>query len=198
MTSCNPPMNENNKKAFFLDRDGVLNLEDGYVRSWEEFSWLPEVVEALQLIKKNGYLIIVITNQSGIAKGLYTEDDVQEIHQKMNEFLLSHQVQIDDFYFCPHHPQGELQKYSFLCKCRKPLPGMISQAVEDHHIDFASSYLIGDSDRDIRAGQALGLKTVRVQSGHPWLEGDVQPTFIAKNLLNAVKIVLGLSDAAGG
>lgn len=191
-------MIEYNKKAFFLDRDGVLNQENGYVKCWEDFRWLPEVVEALQLIKEKGFLIIVITNQSGIAKGLYTEEDVQRIHQKMNEFLLGHQVQIDDFYFCPHHPQGVLQNYSFQCLCRKPLPGMISQAVEDHQIDLASSYLFGDSDRDIRAGQALGLKTVRVQSGHPWLEGDVQPTFIAKNLLIAVKTIFGLSDAAGG
>ncbi len=178
--------------AIFLDRDGVINQENGYVKSWQEFILLPRVIEAIQLINSSDYLAIVISNQSGIAKGLYQYVEVVEIHQKLNLHLSLHSAQIDAFYFCPHHPEG-INQFAINCSCRKSKNGMILQAAEDWNLNLQESFLIGDSERDIIAGKKSGCKTFRVKSGHPIHESDFTPDFMVNDLYEAVQKILKLS-----
>lgn len=179
-------------KAIFLDRDGVINQESGYIKSWKELKLLPRVVEALQLINQSEYVAIVITNQSGIARGLCTYEEVIQIHQKLNNHLLQSQAQIDAFYFCPHHPEG-INEYALVCTCRKPENDLILQAAKDLNIDLQSSYFIGDSERDIIAGKNSGCITYRVKSGHPIEISTNSSDFIVEDLFEAVQKILGLS-----
>ncbi len=180
------------KKAVFLDRDGVINQEKGYISRWEDFVLLPDVVEALQLLQAAGYLAIVITNQSGIAKGIYSEKDVQLIHEQFSKTLQLHNTKVDAFYYCPHHPEGTAADYSFVCSCRKPDNGMIVQAAQDFGISLKKSFLIGDSERDILAGKKSGCTTVGVKTGHGFSQAKVKPDYLADNLYGAVKIILSL------
>ena len=142
-------------RAVFLDRDGLINrkLENDYVKNWDEFCFLPGVFEAIKTIKEKGYLVIVVTNQRGIAKGLMTEKDLEEIHRRMLKELEKHDVRIDDIFYCPHDISDN-------CNCRKPKPGMLIQAKEEWDIDFAQSYIIGDSDSDIEAGKRVGCQGI--------------------------------------
>lgn len=142
------------KKAFFIDRDGVINSDKGhyYIYRKEDFVFNPDIEKALKQIKKTGYLIVLITNQGGVAKGEYTESDVKKVHAYMQENLQLFDADFDAIYYCPHHDSIEA------CECRKPKPGMIFQAVKDLSIQISQSYLIGDSIRDIEAGVAAGLK----------------------------------------
>lgn len=181
------------RRAVFLDRDGVINEEHGYITKWEEFKILPQVVESIQSLKDHGFVIVVITNQSGIAKGLYTEEDVRMIHQQFNHFLAQHATSVDGFYYCPHHPQGNIQEYSINCHCRKPENGMILQAAEDFNLNLEASYLIGDAERDILAGKKSGLTTIRVMTGHTVKTGDVLPNFLVEDMAEATQMILQLS-----
>ena len=142
-------------KTVFLDRDGVINrkLENDYVKSWDEFVFLPGVFEAIKAIKEKGYLVIVVTNQRGITRGFMTEKDLQEIHQKMQKELEKHGAQVDDIFYCPHNISDN-------CNCRKPEPGMLIEAQKKWNIDFAQSYIIGDSESDIEAGKRVGVQGI--------------------------------------
>ena len=151
-------------KAIFLDRDGVINrkamTEDDYVTSWEEMEILPGVAEAISLLNRSGFLVVVVTNQRAIAKGLITVAQLGAIHEQMCSYLATKGVKIDAVYYCPHelHPR---------CDCRKPEPGMLFDAARDHKIDLTRSWMIGDSEKDIEAGMRAGCKTVRVApDGH--------------------------------
>ena len=143
------------KKAVFLDRDGVINerIENGYVTNWKEFQFLPGVKEAIGSLKKQSFLIIIVTNQRGIARGLMTEEDLREIHRRMQKEL--GEENIDAIYFCPHNEDEG-------CECRKPKPGLFLTAQKKFKIDFSSSYIIGDSESDMEAGETLGLKRIFV------------------------------------
>lgn len=148
------------RRCVFLDRDGVINVkqpEGCYVESWEQFTFLPNVADWIQLFNVLGYLVIVVTNQRGIAKGLYTEDDLAEIHGRMVASLAERGARIDDVFFCPHD-NGQ-------CDCRKPSPGMIYAARERWQINLAGSIIIGDSDCDRDLAAACDLPFVRVQAG---------------------------------
>ncbi len=141
-------------KAVFIDRDGVINSDEGhyYVYRVEDFVFNPHVKDSLAALKQNGYLLIMITNQGGVAKGEYTEEDIQKVHQFMQNKLMESKANFDAIYYCPHHDSVAT------CDCRKPKPGMILQAIKDFDIDPKQSFLIGDSKRDIEAGNAAGLK----------------------------------------
>ena len=144
--------------AVFLDRDGVINVDHGYVSTWEQFEFLAGVPEALRELQDAGYLLIVVSNQSGIGRGYYSESDLHTLNQAIAEHLDSTLgVTLSGFYHCPHHPteaEGEFRKH---CECRKPAPGMIREAVLDHGIDVETSLLVGDKDSDIEAGRAAGV-----------------------------------------
>ena len=140
-------------QAIFFDRDGVLNEEVGYLHEVEKFKWIDGAREAIKFCNERGILAIVVTNQSGIARGFYTAAEVDAIHDFMQKNLAQIGAHIDAFYYCPHHPD-----FSGECSCRKPKPGLILRACEDFKIDPAQAILFGDSERDIKAAQAAQLR----------------------------------------
>ena len=144
--------------AVFLDRDGVINVDRGYVYTWEQFEFLPGVPKALRELQDAGYLLIVVSNQSGIGRGYYSDSDVDLLNQAVSEYLESIAgVRLAGFYHCPHHPTEAKNEYRRHCSCRKPAPGLIHRAVHDHAIDVKTSLLVGDKDSDIEAGRAAGV-----------------------------------------
>lgn len=145
-------------KAVFLDRDGVINVERGYTHRLEDFVILPDVVEVLQLLLKRGYLLVVVSNQSGVAKGLYTQEDVETVHQFMtNEFTKS-EIKLSEIYYCIHHPDVSR------CICRKPDSLFIEKALARFDIDPKQSFFIGDKDRDVEAAEKAGVKGILIEA----------------------------------
>ncbi|MDY7033933.1 MAG: D-glycero-beta-D-manno-heptose 1,7-bisphosphate 7-phosphatase [Thermodesulfobacteriota bacterium] len=153
------------RPAIILDRDGVINEKPPkaeYVRKWDEFKWVPGAKETIRLLRSAGYLIIVITNQAGIGRGIMTESDLSDIHRKMQGELTESGCSIDAIYYCPHD-------WDDGCDCRKPKPGMLFQAQRDHNVDLTKTYFIGDDSRDEQAGHAAGCKTILVSKERPLL-----------------------------
>ena len=148
------------RPAAFLDRDGVLNVDSGYVFRPDQLEWIAGVPEAVRLLNEAGYAVIVITNQSGIARGFYDEAAVKRLHAHMRDELVREGAHIDAFYYCPHHPEGTVKPYAVRCRCRKPGTGMLEQAVREWTIDRARSFLIGDKDIDMQAAAAFKIKGV--------------------------------------
>ena len=148
------------RPAAFLDRDGVLNEDRGYVHRWEDFAFLPGVIDALRRLQQKGYLLVVITNQSAVARGLCAEADVLALHERMRAFLHGQGIELAGIYYCPHHPQGSVARYTRACACRKPEPGMILRAAQEHGIDLARSLLVGDKLSDLEAGRAAGIPSL--------------------------------------
>ena len=157
------------QKAIFLDRDGTINKYVGFLRSAEEFELLPGVAEAIGKINRSGYLAIVVTNQPVIARGEVSWDKLQDIHNKMETLLGLDGVYLDGIYFCPHHPhmgyEGEVPELKFDCDCRKPKPGMLLKAAENFNVSLEDSWMIGDGENDVKAGQAAGCKTALIGEG---------------------------------
>lgn len=145
----------------FLDRDGVLNVDHGYVHRIEDLTWIDGAPEAVRLLNERGFRVVVITNQSGIARGHYDEDAVHRFHAHMQAFLKSRGARIDDFYFCPHHPEGTVAAYAIECACRKPGTGLLEQAERDVPVDHDRSFVIGDRDGDVEAAAAFGVRGVK-------------------------------------
>lgn len=156
----------NKQKAIFLDRDGTINKYVGFLREIEQFELLPNTSEAIKKINNSGYLAIVVTNQPVIARGEVTLEQLDQIHNKMETLLGKDGAYLDGIYFCPHHPhkgfEGEIPELKVECECRKPKPGMLLQAAKDFNIDLSKSWMIGDSDNDILAGENAGCSTARV------------------------------------
>lgn len=163
---------KNQQKAIFLDRDGTINKMQGFITKPEEFELLPGVAKAIKVINKSGYLAIVITNQPVIARGDCTFEQLQTIHNKMETELGKEGAFVDAIYVCPHHTDkgflGERPEYKRDCDCRKPKPGLLFQAARDFNIDLSQSYMIGDSDRDVKAGENAGVKeAIKVRENMP-------------------------------
>ena len=154
------------KKAIFLDRDGTLIQEVGYLRMLEDLRFTPRAAEALQIFASLGYLNIVITNQSAVARGLLSPKALNKIHQKLKSMAKEEDATIHDIFFCPHFPEGRVAPYNIECSCRKPKSGMLEQAVEKHHIDLQQSILIGDKICDLELGKNAGLRTILVLTGY--------------------------------
>ena len=156
----------NKQRAVFLDRDGTINRYVGFLRDIEQFELLPGVAEAIRRINASGYLAIVVTNQPVIARGEVTREQLREIHNKMETLLGREGAYVDALYYCPHHPDrgypGEVPELKIDCGCRKPRPGLLLRAAADYNIDLANSWMIGDSDSDVQAGQAAGCRTIRI------------------------------------
>lgn len=177
------------QKAVFLDRDGTINKEVGFLRHPEELELLPGAAEGIRKINRSGYLAIVITNQPVIARGEVTEKELKEIHNKLETLLGEEGAYLDAVYYCPHHPDkgfpGEIPELKIDCECRKPKPGLLYRAARDFNIDLSKSIMIGDSERDILAGKAANLRTVllcRDQRSAPDFEQDATASCLTEVL----------------
>ncbi len=145
------------RQAVFLDRDGVINLDRAYVSRWEDFEFVPGAVDAMRRLKAAGYALVVVTNQSGIARGYYSEAQYQALTAAMQQALADAGAAVDAVYHCPHHPKGQLAELAIDCDCRKPAPGMILRAAKDLNLSLADSVLVGDKRSDIEAARAAGV-----------------------------------------
>lgn len=156
------------RKACFLDRDGVVNVEVSYLHEPEKTVLENGIVDAVKAIHEHGYLAVVVTNQAGVARGMYREEDIFKVHEKIQELLALHGEKIDAFYYCPHHPE-----HTGACSCRKPAPGMLLKAAEELNIDLSASLMIGDRTSDVNAGKNANCKAsylVRTGYGETTLE----------------------------
>jgi D,D-heptose 1,7-bisphosphate phosphatase len=186
--------------AVFLDRDGTINEEVGYLDSLDKFKIIPCAYEAIRLINESGMKVVVISNQAGVARGLFTEDFVKITHEHLLATLRQKKAHIDNFYYCPHHPTEGIEPYRQNCNCRKPAPGMLLRAAQDLNIDLTRSYLVGDRFNDMEAGKKIGVRGVLVKTGfgQGLLQDDGpdvatpenKPDFIAADILEAVKWIL--------
>lgn len=187
--SCKHP-----KKAIFLDRDGVLNVEKSFISRPEELQLYDFTPDAVRRINEFGYLSVVVTNQSAIARNLCTIEELGTIHKKLETELGNKGAWLDAIYFCPHHPDKgfpeENPEYKIDCECRKPKTGMFIKAAEKFNIDFSGSFMIGDSERDIKAGIATGCVTIGVRTGYGIRKTRVMPDFFFENLKEAVDFIL--------
>lgn len=175
-------------KAVFIDRDGTINANVEYLDNPDNLQIYPRVAEGIKLLKKNGYKIIIVTNQSGIARGYFTEDTLEKIHQRMKNELSEKGASVDAIYYCPHHPDD-------LCDCRKPNTGLLDKAIKDFEIDISTSFIIGDRMLDVEAGKKIGLKTVLVpekkeQVAKEMKESRVKPDYLCDDFFTGVKWVL--------
>jgi len=176
-------------KAVFLDRDGTLNKDSiDYIKHLSEYEIFDFTPEALRILQKMGFKLVVITNQSVIARGMSSTKEVESIHNFLTNELKKHGVTLDGIYYCPHHPDDN-------CPCRKPETGNIEKAIKDHNIDPIRSYFIGDSKRDIEAGKKVGCKTIlvltgeRIKSPDETTNWNIKPDHVTKDLLEAAKLI---------
>lgn len=181
-------------KAVFIDRDGTINRDTHYIGDPDNFFMYEGVGEGVRRLKEEGYLIIVVTNQSGISRGYFTEEDLKRVHKKMEYEFKTFGVKLDGIYYCPHHPDDN-------CMCRKPNTGLFEKAIVVHDIDVTKSFMIGDKELDIVAGKKVGLKTILVPE-----EGNCEkminninnwlyiPDYVANNIFDAVEWLLCNSD----
>ena len=145
------------KRAVFLDRDGVINLDRAYVHRWEDFEFVPGALDAAARLAAAGWTLVVVTNQSGIARGYYTEDDYQALTRQMVDAFAARGVPVAAVYHCPHHPSGRVAALAVDCECRKPAPGMLLRAAREHGLSLPDSMMVGDKPSDIAAARAAGV-----------------------------------------
>jgi len=185
------------KPAVFIDRDGTINEQLGYINHLSRFVILPGVSEAVRLLNKNDWWAIIVSNQGGVARGYYPMELVDEIHAFLKSSLKEQGATIDGIFFCPHHPAGVLPEYNGECDCRKPRTGLIDKARQVFDIDMSSSYVVGDRHVDIELASRLNLKGVLVKTGYGLGEIEyiipqkrLKPHHVAEDLLDAVKWIL--------
>jgi D-glycero-D-manno-heptose 1,7-bisphosphate phosphatase len=174
------------KAAVFLDRDGVLNEDSSYVYRLEDLKVLPGVPEALAKLKQAGLTLIAVTNQSGVARGMFSLEDVKRFNEELGKQTGN---LIDAFYVCPHHPEGRIKEYATTCFCRKPGTDLIKRASTEHNLDLSQSYLVGDKQSDVDCGINAGLTTVLISGRYE--TGGAKPDFHAKNLKEGAELILG-------
>jgi D-glycero-D-manno-heptose 1,7-bisphosphate phosphatase len=179
-----------NNGAVFLDRDGTINEEMGYINHPDRFIIFPFVAESIKIFNEMGLKVIVVTNQSGVARGYFKESLVVELHETLQKKMQEQGAQIDSIYYCPHHPKEGRGKYKLNCNCRKPKPGMVLKAVDEYDIDVQKSYMIGDRYKDILFARNLNMKSALVLTGYGLGEytfdkekWKYQPDFVGENIL---------------
>jgi D,D-heptose 1,7-bisphosphate phosphatase len=189
-------------RVVFLDRDGTLCEEVGYLSSVEQMRLIPRSGEAVRLLNQKGYKVVVITNQAGVARGFFPEAVLEGLHAEMTRQLREEGAYLDGIYYCPHHPLDGFPPYRQECNCRKPATGLLERAAADLNLDLLSGYMIGDHFSDVECGQRVGAETVLLLTGHgqealakreSWPR---PPSFIATDLYEAVLWVLGKSEPA--
>ena len=190
------------KRAIFMDRDGTLSHEIGYVNHASRFRLFSYAVDAVRLVNRSDFLAVVVTNQAGVARGYFPESVIHEVHALMGEAITAGGARLDAVYFCPHHPSLGEPPYRQDCDCRKPRPGLLERAAREHEIDLARSYVIGDRYGDVQLAWKVGAKGVLVKSGYGLGElayhaptWPRQPDLVAEHLLEAVEnIVAGAAS----
>lgn len=185
------------RPVIFLDRDGTVTDEVGYINHISRAKIYPYAPEAIRLLKSTGLPVIIVTNQSGVGRGYFTEEIVNQVHRMVQDALQAAGTSVDAFYFCPHHPSAAIEKYRQQCGCRKPGTGMPEQAAEQFGIDLAASYVVGDTYRDMQMGFNIGARTILLMTGYGRGEYEYRrqswprmPDLIAENLLEAARLVL--------
>ena len=180
------------RRAIFLDKDGTLIHDVPYNVDPTRMRLLPGAVEGLRRLQRAGYLLIVVTNQSGVARGLFSERALGAVEQRLRALLARAGIPLADFYYCPHHPDGTVLEYAVECACRKPQPGLIARAVHEHGLDPGRSWLIGDILNDVQAGKLAGCRTILLDNGgeSEWLLNHRRlPDYVATDLREAAAIV---------
>jgi len=185
------------RAAIFLDRDGTICEEVGYVNHLSRSRLLPNSLEAIGLINQAGLLAVVTTNQSGVARGYFSQDLVEAVHAKLQASVTGAGARLDAIYYCPHHPTEGTPPWRAVCECRKPEPGMILRATREHGIDLSRSFVVGDSVADIEAGASAGVPGILVKTGygrglleHQRHRFKTEPVHTADDLLEAVRFIL--------
>lgn len=185
------------RPAVFIDRDGTISEEVGYVNHPSRFRLFPYSAEAIRILNDSGWLAIVVTNQAGVARGYFSEDVIRKIHQQLVSALHAESARLDAIYYCAHHPSVGEPPYRLDCDCRKPKPGLIEQAGRDFEIDMAASWIAGDRYSDVELARNAGLRSAFVLSGYGRGEWEYQsqgwkhrPDLVCENLLEAVKSIV--------
>lgn len=185
------------QSAVFIDRDGTISEEVGYVNHPSRFQLYPYSSPAIKLLNENGWLAILVTNQAGVARGYFSEDVVKQIHQRLEQELRDESARLDAIYYCVHHPTVGEAPYRLDCDCRKPKAGLITRASSDFEIDLASSWMVGDRYSDVELARNAGLQSAFVLSGYGRGEWEYQragwkyqPDLVCENLLEAVKLII--------
>jgi len=185
------------RRAVFMDRDGTVSDEVGYMNHIDRYRLLPRSAEAIRKLNEAGWLTFVVTNQSGVARGLFDEALVLEVHAALERMLAEKGARLDGIYYCPHHPREGMEPWRMECDCRKPRPGMLRRAAAEHDVDLAGSYMIGDTVLDIEAARNVGATGILVLTGYG--KGDLrfrmkqrglEPAHVATDLLEAVEWIL--------
>jgi D-glycero-D-manno-heptose 1,7-bisphosphate phosphatase len=193
------------RPAVFIDRDGTISDEVGYVNHPSRFRLLEHSTEALRLLNEAGWLAILVTNQAGVARGYFTEAMVREVHANLAALLEKDGARLDAIYYCAHHPSVGEAPYRLDCDCRKPRPGLINRAAADWEIDLANSWMVGDRFSDVELGRNAGVHSALVLTGygrgeweHQRSSWTMEPEIVADNLLEAVKQILSEAPAVAG
>jgi D-glycero-D-manno-heptose 1,7-bisphosphate phosphatase len=184
------------ERAVFLDRDGTIIEEVGYLDRPERVELFPWTIDAIRVLNQAGLAVVLVSNQSGVARGFFTESVVDAVHQRLSDLLAEGGARIDAYYYCPHHPDGKLPQYSQKCGCRKPGRGLVDRAEKELGIDPARSFVVGDRWLDVALGRAVGARSVLVRTGYGAGEElkplpDVAADAVVDNLIAASSWILG-------
>lgn len=190
------------KRAVFIDRDGTISEEVGYINHASRFRLFPYSAAAIKLLNENDWLAILTTNQAGVARGYFSEDLIKTVHERMTASLENDGARLNAIYYCAHHPSVGEPPYRFDCDCRKPKSGLLTRAAQDYDIDLSESWMVGDRYSDVQLARNAGVKSMFVMSGygrgeweHQRESWDVQPDLLAENLLEAVKLIVSVECA---
>ncbi len=181
--------------AVFLDRDGTINVDIDFLTSPHQLQLIPRSAEAIRALNDLNIPVLVVTNQSGIARGLLTEEDLHAIHRRMDEMLNEHGASIDQYLYCPHHPDGIVEQYKKECECRKPNPGMLLDAEKRFGYNLKKSFVVGDKWRDVKTGKEVGSTTIQVSTGYGTEEKELATAVrdhFAADLFDAVQIITSI------
>lgn len=180
-------------KAIFLDKDGTLIPDIPYNVNPDLISLEDGAIKGLYALQSDGYLLIIISNQSGVAQGVFAEKALSGVHEKIVQLLKDNYINLDGFYYCPHHSSGSIQGYNIECACRKPKPGMILRAAQERNIDLSASWMIGDILNDVEAGNKAGCRTILIDNGNEteWIQNEWRkPDYLAGNIIEAAEFIL--------
>ncbi|MBV9962823.1 MAG: HAD family hydrolase [Parafilimonas sp.] len=181
------------KKAVFIDRDGTLIKDVPYNAKPALIEFMPNAIKSLAALKKNKFLLILISNQSGIARGFFTVEQLNSMHEVIQQTLSDFNVMLDEIYYCPHHPEGKIEEFTIECECRKPKPGLILEAAKKNNIDLNNSWMVGDILNDVEAGNAAGCKTILLNNGNEteWIINEKRtPAFTVENWIMIAQTIV--------